>query len=94
MPEDKMGTVFISREEKAEWGFACNQSADGTLWAGKGYKRKLNGQLNVTEVAAIATALKKGRDNRMGRFWIDRENRTVTMMVGESQLNKYMKTSY
>jgi len=89
-----MGTVFISRHEKAEWGFACNQSADGKLWAGKGYVRTLEGQLGPSDAAAVASALKNGRGDRMGRFWLDFENRIVTMMVGESHLNNYLQTSY
>ncbi len=89
-----MGTVFISRQEKAEWGFSCNQSADGNLWAGKGYALKLDGQLGPSDAAAVAIALKGGRGDRMGRFWLDLQSRTVTMMVDESHLNKYRQSSY
>jgi hypothetical protein len=86
--------VFISRNEKAEWGFPCNQSADGELWAGKGYAIKLEEMFDAKVAEAVAKALKEHRDNRMGRFWIHPGKRTVTMMVLESHLNKYKKAQY
>lgn len=89
-----MGNVFISREEKAEWGFACNQRADGTLWAGKGYRRTLEGQLGADVVGAAAIVLTHERGPRMGRFWIDLENRIVTIMIGESHENKYTQVPF
>lgn len=81
--------VFIAREEKASWGFPCNQKADGTLWAGKGFKKTLTGQLGLKPTVEIQRALTKARGSRNGRFWVDFEERQITMAVGDSGDNKY-----
>jgi hypothetical protein len=43
---------------------------------------------------AVRQALKKGRGDRNGRFWIDLEEREVTMAIGESADNKYKTASF
>jgi hypothetical protein len=75
---------FVPRNEKAKWGLACNQSADGRLWAGKGYERPLGGQF-PDEAEAVRQALEQTRGNRNGRFFVDFENRKVTMYVDENR---------
>ncbi|HEV2548664.1 MAG TPA: hypothetical protein VGU20_15090 [Stellaceae bacterium] len=80
--------VFISRQVKASWGLPCNQSADGSLWAGKGYEKGLEGQFGHSVAQAVRQALARVRGDRCGRFWIDLEERTVTMMVGDSVDNE------
>jgi hypothetical protein len=87
-------TIFISREVKASWGLPCNQNAEGELWAGKGYKKRLVGQFGKKAESDILTALTTGRGNRNGRFWVDFEERTVTMMVGEAADNKYKQVKF
>lgn len=82
-----MATKFFSRSEKAQWGFACNQSAAGRLWAGKG-ERLLAAQLGHEIAEAVDQAIEQTRGNRCGRFWVDLENRTVTMQVGASDDNE------
>jgi hypothetical protein len=87
-------TVFISRQVKASWGFSCNQKADGDLWAGKGYEKRLSGQFGKKADSEILAAITAGRGDRNGRFWIDLETRTITMMVGEASENKYKQVKY
>ena len=80
---------FITRSEKASWRIPCNQNADGELWVGKGYEKRLEGQLGEDLAKEVARALRRTRGGRNGRFWIDLETRTVTMAVGESAENTY-----
>jgi hypothetical protein len=87
-------TVFISRQVKASWGLPCNQNTDGDLWAGKGYEKRLAGQFGKKAESEILAAITAGRGNRYGRFWVDLEARTVTMMVGEAADNKYKQVKY
>jgi len=86
--------AFKSRDEKAEWGLPCNQRADGSLWAGKGYRKALEGQFGTSVVRAIARAINSKRDDRCGRFWVDLEAKLVTMAVGESADNRYEQVRY
>src|SRR5262245_21398940 len=62
-------TEFFPRDEKAKWGFPCNQSSDGRLWAGKGYKCLLARQVGADIAKAVAEALLETRGHRNGRFW-------------------------
>ncbi|HEV2153005.1 hypothetical protein [Bradyrhizobium sp.] len=87
-------TVFISREVKSAWGLPCNQNAEGELWAGKGYQKRLAGQFGKKVESEILAALTSGRGDRNGRFWVDLEERIVTMMVGEAADNKYKKVAF
>jgi hypothetical protein len=80
---------FIPRAVKASWGFACNQKADGSLWAGKGFECTLEDQLGEDTVGEIRTAIENTRGGRNGRFWINLKLRTVTMAVRESADNEY-----
>jgi hypothetical protein len=86
--------TFISRREKASWGIPCNQSADGRLWAGKGYEKSLRGQFGEEVASQISEALTRGRGERTGRFWVDLETRTITMMVGNSNDNEQEQISF
>jgi hypothetical protein len=87
-------TVFISRQVKASWGLYCNQNAEGVLWAGKGYEKRLSGQLGKKAETDILAALTSGRGDRNGHFWVDMEERTVTMMIGEATDNKYKQVKF
>jgi hypothetical protein len=87
-------TVFISRQVKASWGFPCNQNTDGDLWAGKGYEKRLSGQFGKKTDSDILAAITAGRGDRYGRFWVDLETRTITMMVGEAAENKYKQVKF
>ena len=87
-------TTFISRQVKASWGLPCNQNAEGVLWAGKGYEKRLSGQLGKKVESDVLVALTAGRGDRNGRFWIDMEERVVTMMIGEAADNKYKQVSF
>lgn len=80
---------FIPRAVKASWGFPCNQKADGSLWAGKGYECQLEDQLGQRTVADIRKAIERTRGSRNGRIWINLKSRSVTMAVGESSDNDY-----
>lgn len=64
------------------------------LWAGKGYKKRLSGQLGKKAESEILAALTKGRGNRNGRFWVDMEESIVTMMIGEAADNKYKQVAF
>ena len=86
--------VFISRDEKASWGIACNEKADGTLWVGKGSQKSLSGQLGQPIHTAVLAALRRERGERYGRFWVDVEDRKVTMAVGESASNEYKTVQF
>ncbi len=86
--------TYHPRQVKAEWGIPCNQDANGDLWTGKGYKKTLASQLSAAEAAAIKRAIDRGRGDRCGRFWVDREKKIVTMMVGASEDNTPHKESY
>jgi hypothetical protein len=79
-----MATQFFTRSEKAQLGFACNQKADGSLWAGKGYECPLAEQIDRVTAEAVAAALRECRGDRMGHFWINLAKRIVTMQVGLS----------
>lgn len=87
-------TVFISRQVKASWGFPCNQNTDGILWAGKGFVKRLSGQFGKKIDSEILAAITAGRGDRYGRFWIDLETRTVTMMIDEASENKYKQVEF
>jgi hypothetical protein len=87
-------TVFISRQVKASWGFPCNQNAEGVLWAGKGYEKRLSGQLGKKAESDLLAALTAGRGDRNDRFWVDMEERMVTMMIGEAADNKYKQVKF
>ncbi len=89
-----MATQFYSRSAKAAWGFACNQSADGRLWAGKGYERPLASELGTDTAEAIQLALEKRRGDRSGRFWVNLAERIVTMQVGPSYENEVRQAQY
>ncbi len=89
-----MTTQFFSRTAKAQWGFACNQSANGRLWAGKGYECLLGDQFGEEIAEAIAQALETGRGNRNGRFWVNLATRTVTMQVGLSFENDVLQAEF
>jgi len=89
-----MVTNFFPRSEKAKWGFACNQSVDGSLWAGKGYECPLASQIGSETAEAVAQALEAKRRNRCGRFWINLGTRTLTMQVGASFQNKVDQTRF
>jgi hypothetical protein len=80
---------FIPRAVKAAWGFPCNQKADGSLWAGKGYECPLEDQVGERMAADIRKAIEMTRGGRNGRFWINLKSRTVTMAVGSSADNEY-----
>jgi hypothetical protein len=80
---------FIPRAVKASWGFPCNQKADGSLWAGKGYECPLEDQFEEDMVSDIRNAIQRTRGSRNGRFWINLKSRVVTMAVGESSDNEY-----
>jgi len=69
-------------------GIPCNQSNDSGLWVGKGCKRSLAGQLGQVIATAVQRVLTGGRGDRRGRFWVDLETKTVTMMVGDSNDNE------
>jgi hypothetical protein len=84
----------ISRQEKASWAIPCNEDARGNLWVGKGFKKLLGEQFGWNDAIAILRALRQGRGNRGGRFWIDRDARRVTMMVGKSKDNEYRQIAY
>jgi hypothetical protein len=86
--------IFHSRETKAEWGIPCNQNTEGELWVGKGYKKNYAGQFSSAEAGAIKVVLKRVRGDRFGRFWVDRQKKIVTMMVGVSEDNTYEQASY
>ena len=86
--------IFISRDEKASWGIPCNEKSDGTLWAGKGYRKSLSGQLGRAIADAVRHALRRERGERHGRFWTDVEERKVTMAIGESADNKYKTVAF
>jgi hypothetical protein len=86
--------IFIARKVKASWGFPCNQNTDGYLWAGKGYEKRLSGQLGKKADTEIFAAISAARGTRYGRFWVDMETRTITMAVGESADNKYEQVSF
>lgn len=86
--------AFVPRKEKASWGLPCNQSADGNLWAGKGYEKSLAGQFGMRTAQEIRRALAGIRGDRCGRFWIDFESRKITMAVGESAMNEYESASF
>jgi hypothetical protein len=89
-----MTAKFFSRRTKAQWGFACNQSADGRLWAGKGYECSLADQLGSDVAEAIAQALEETRGNRNGRFWINHAERVVTLQVGAPHANDVAEASF
>ena len=89
-----MTTRYYTRNVKAEWGIYCNQSADGRLWVGKGYRRSLAGQLGEAVAAAVRDALEDGRGDRCGHFWLDLETRTLTMMVGVSYENEVEQVTF
>jgi hypothetical protein len=86
--------TFIARKVKASWGFACNQNADGDLWAGKGYEKRLSGQLGKKADVEILAAITTARGNRCGRFWVDMESLTITMAVGISSDNEYEQVTF
>jgi hypothetical protein len=85
---------YISRAEKASYGLPCNEKSDGTLWAGKGYEKSLHGQLGEKIADAVRQALLAKRGERRGRFWVDVEERKVTMMIGESVENKNVTVTF
>ena len=89
-----MGAKFIPRKVKAEWGIGCNQRADGTLWVGKGYGRTVEEELGTDIAASAAVLLRRERASRAGRFWIDPNNRCVTIMIGEGDENEYRQVEY
>ena len=80
---------FIPRAVKASWGFPCNQKADGSLWAGKGWECPLADQLGERTAADIRKAIERTRGGRNGRIWVNLKRRAVTMAVGESSDNEY-----
>jgi hypothetical protein len=83
--------AFTAREERAEWGLPCNQSAGGGLWTGKGYVLPFEEMFGGDTIARVVkSVLTEHRANRMGRFWFHPRRRTVTMMVGEAHLYKYI----
>ena len=86
--------VFISRHVKASWGLPCNQKSYGTLWAGKGFEKTLSGQFGQAVANAVLHALRRERGERNGRFWIDLEEREVTMMVEEASDNEYKTVKF
>jgi hypothetical protein len=86
--------IFHSRETKAEWGIPCNQNTAGELWVGKGYKKTYAGQFSATEAVAVRQAIERVRSSRYGRFWVDREKKKITMMVGKSEDNTYDTANY
>jgi hypothetical protein len=86
--------IFHSRDTKAEWGIPCNQNTAAELWVGKGYKKTYASQFSMSEALAVAKAIEKVRGNRYGRFWVDREKKLITMMVGSSDANTYDKATY
>ena len=87
-------TVFISRQVKASWGIPCNQNTDGILWVGKGFVKRLSGQFGKKIDSEILAAITAGRGDRYGRFWVDLETRTVTMMIDEASENKYKQVEF
>jgi len=89
-----MPTKFFSRSHKAQWGFACNQSADGRLWAGKGYECPLASQVGDDTAEAIEQALEQTRGNRCGHFWVDLAKRIVRMQIGASYENEVDEASF
>jgi len=89
-----MGTISIARKVKAAWGFPCNQSVDGKLWAGKGYALTLAEQLGAHIAEPAAVVLRRERGFRMGHFWIDLKKRILTTMIGSSEENKYMQVPF
>jgi hypothetical protein len=89
----KMATQFFARSEKAQWGFACNQSADGRLWAGKGYACPLAGQF-PDDAEAVRQALEQTRGDRNGHFWVNFETRIVTIQIGASYENTVEQTAF
>lgn len=89
-----MATTFYAREVKARFGIPCTEDCRG-LWMAKGRSPRglpLDELIDPDEVAAIQDALEMGRGNRLGRFWVDRSNRKVTMMVGTK--NRTRKVYY
>lgn len=89
-----MSTQYFARSEKAQWGFARNQKADGSLWAGKGYECRLAEQFGRYTAGVVARALRECRGDRMGRFWINLAKKTVTMQVGASDDNDVDQTDF
>lgn len=85
---------FVPRSEKAKMGLACNQSADGRLWAGKGYELPLDGQFGELLAARLARAIRKTRGDRCGRFWVNLGASTITMAVGASSENEYETVAF
>jgi hypothetical protein len=66
----------------------------GTLWAGKGSEKSLDGQFGATIAADISRALQATRGDRCGRFWVDLEAREIRMAVGDSAENKHSTASF
>ena len=89
-----MATTFYPRSTKAQWGFACNQSADGRLWAGKGYECPLEDQLGFETAEALQESLEQTRGDLTGHFWVNLAKRTVTMQVRESFENNVVTKSF
>jgi hypothetical protein len=85
-----MATTFIERNVKAGWGIACLQSADGLVWVGKGKVCRYAEQFSVEEEDAIRDALERGRGNRNGHLWVNRQKRIVTMQVGLGYKNCHL----
>lgn len=91
-----MAVSFITREAKSKFGVPCTEDANG-LWIAKGktpHGLPLEDLLSAEEVSEIQDILVQGRRNRMGRFWIDRASRKVTMMVNSKNNKNKMKTLY
>jgi hypothetical protein len=86
--------LFVPRQEKAAWGIPCNQSADGTLWVGKGYQTTLESQFGSQIAADIRRAISALRGDRCGRLWVNLATRRVMMAIGESAENGYDRTSF